>query len=580
LDGRELERRQVEVARHVRALRQAEAAVLSAFRRQGPFGLVALVAGGGFLLLSFYPYAQLLVTSLRKDGRFTLAHYAGVLGHDYLLRTPLLHSLGVSVASAALATALGTLLAWFAVRSDLLGRRAIAAFVAVPHIVPSFQLASSWIVVFGDAGIVQSTTGLQPVASYGLGPLVAVQTVHLTLLAFLNVAGALGSLDPSLEEAARACGLGRGQVLRRVTLPLMLPAILSGLLLTFAYSMAEFGAPILLAAPAGFGTLTTQIYELSTAPPLQFGEAAVLSLLLGAIALATMLVNLRLLARGSYVTLTGKSSSGEPARLGVLRGPLSLLAWGWLAATAIVPLAALVLISLLESWGRGFGPGNLTLAHYATMLASHTLNHALWNSVGLALGAAALATVIGFVAAYGAVRLGTRWGALLDRMSFINFATPSLVIGIAFLLAFSGPPVNLFGTYWILLFAYFVHYSGLCVRGVDAHLRQLSVELEEAGAACGLRPSRILARITLPLLRHSLAAGFLLVFVNTIREISATSLLASQGTETLAYEAFLRYADGDYTVGSAYSVVMVAIALTGSAMIARRTRLAGAGFPS
>jgi iron(III) transport system permease protein len=567
------------VARHVRALSPTPATadaggVRAALGRQGWFAPAALVLGGGFLFLSLYPYARLVLASLRAHGAFTFVHYLNVLQHDYLLRTPLLHSLAVSAATAVLATALGTLLAWLAVRTDLPGRRAITALVAIPHIVPSFQLASSWIVLFGDAGIVQSTAGLSPFPSYGVGPLVAVQTIHLTLFAYLNVAGALGSLDPSLEEAARACGLSARQVLRRVTFPLALPAILSGMLLAFAYSMAEFGAPILLAAPAGFGTLTTQIYELSTAPPLQFGEAAVLSLLLGVLALATMALNVRLLARGSFVTVSGKSSRGEGASLGGLRGPFAALTWIWLAVTSIAPLAALVLISLLGSWGRGFGPENLTFAHYSTMLASHSLTQALWNSVGLALGAAALAAATGFVAAYGAVRLKTSWGALLDRMSFVNFATPGLVVGIAFILAFSGPPVNLFGTYWILLFAYFVHFAGLGVRGVSAQLRQLSAELEEAGSVSGLAPSGVLARITLPLLRESLAAGFLLVFVNSIKEVSMTSLLAGQGTETLAYEAFLRYSDGDYTVGSAYSVLMVAIALAGSLVIARRSRLA------
>ncbi len=572
------------MARHVRPLTPRGTAgaggLRAALGRQGWFAPAALVLGGGFLFLSLYPYARLVLASLRDGGAFTLAHYLNVARHDYLLSTPLLHSLVVSAATAVLSTALGTLLAWLAVRTDLAGRHAMTAFVAIPHIVPSFQLASSWIVLFGDAGIVKSVTGLTPFPAYGVAPLVAVQTIHLTVFSYLNVAGALGSLDPSLEEAARAGGLNARQVLRRVTFPLMLPSILSGMLLAFAYSMAEFGAPILLAAPAGFGTLTTQIYELSTAPPLQFGEAAVLSLLLGVLALAVMAINLRLLARGSFVTVSGKSSSGEITRLRGLRAPLAALAWIWLTATALAPLAALVLISLLGSWGRGFGPGNLTLAHYSTMLASHTLTNALWNSLALALGAAALAAATGFIAAYGAVRLKTAWGAWLDRMSFVNFATPGLVVGIAFVLAFSGPPVNLFGTYWILLFGYFVRFAGLAVRGVSANLRQLSSELEEAGLVCGLGRSRVLARITLPLLRESLAAGFLLVFVNAIKEVSMTSLVASQGTETLAYEAFLRYSDGDYTVGSAYSVLMVTIALVGSLIIARRSRLASGELSS
>jgi iron(III) transport system permease protein len=161
------------------------------------------------------------------------------------------------------------------------------------------------------------------------------------------------------------------------------------------------------------------------------------------------------------------------------------------------------------------------------------------------------------------------WAKVVDRVSFVTFATPGLVIGLALLLAFGGGMINLYGTYAILVVAYMVRFSGIAVRTVSTSVAQIAPELESAGRIAGLPAARVIARITLPLARQGIFAGFLLAFINGVKEISATSLIVSQGHETLAYEAYLRFQEGNFTQGSAVSLWMITLALAMTALAAR-----------
>ena len=333
--------------------------------------------------------------------------------------------------------------------------------------------------------------------------------------------------------------------------------------------MQEFGAPSLLGSPTGFTTLTMQIYELATTPPLDFQTASVLSVILGAIALLVLLLNLRLVAKGAAVTVGGKAARRNLARLGGWRWPLAALTWGFLLLTSLGPLVALLLVSFIDSWGNGYGPSNLTFTRYLALIQSPELRTAIWNTLYVALAAAALATLVGLIAAYAWLRLRRRWAAWMDRVSFVAFATPGLVLGLALIVAFSGGPINLYGTYAILIIAYMVRFSGIAVRTIGANLAQISPELESAARVCGLAPPRVLLRITLPLIKHGVAVAFILAFINGVKEISATSLLVSQGHETLAYEAYLRYMEGNYTLGSAISIGMIVLTLAVVVAVAR-----------
>jgi iron(III) transport system permease protein len=247
--------------------------------------------------------------------------------------------------------------------------------------------------------------------------------------------------------------------------------------------------------------------------------------------------------------------------LGRWRWPLAFSAWGFVLATALVPLAALALVSVLDSWGRGWGPANWTLARHLAVLHDAELRRALANSLGLALAAAALCGLIALTIVYAGVRLQQRWARVADRISFVAFALPGLVVGLAMILAFAGGRLNLYGSFAMLLLAYVLRFLGIPVRSLSARLAQMAPELEAAGAVAGLSRMRIVVRIVVPLLAPAMFAGFVLVFINSVKEISATSLLATQGHETLAYEAYLRFQEGNYTQGSVLSLWMIALVL-------------------
>jgi len=538
--------------------------------RGTPLALLALMAASSVAVLlaaSALGGWELLRAGLHSPAAdWSLHPLQRALTQRYMLLGPLLNSLLLAVPVALLATCAGGLLAWFAVRSDLPAGRWLLAAVALPHIIPGFQLASAWVELFSHGGVWQAVFGVAaPIAPYGYGAIVAVMTLHLMLFPYLLVAANLQAADPALEEAARVAGLSALRVLVRVTVPLARPALAASVLLVFAYVMEEFGIPSLLGTPTGFDTLTTRIYGLATTPPLDLSAAAVLAWLLGAVALVVLWAQLRLLAGQRLETLSGKASRHSVVRLGRWRWAAAAGVWGAVLAAALAPLLALGLVSLLDGWGQGYGPGHWTLARYRGLLHSDELRRALRNTVLLAAGSAALATLIAVAVAVTAQRLRAGWiqrlGLLADRVSFVAFALPGLVVGLALILAFSGGWMPLYGTVWLLLLAYVLRFSGVSVRSVAARLAQIGQELEAAGAVAGLSRLRVLARIVLPLLAPALTGSLVLVFINAVKEISATSLLASQGSETLAYEAYVRFQEGNYTQGSALSMVMIALVL-------------------
>ena len=525
--------------------------------------MLALAATAVFLLAAAFAGVELLRGAFTgDDGGWSLDPLVRTFTQRYMLLGPLWHSLLLGLACALLATALGAVLAWLAARSDMPGALALFPFIALPHVIPGFQLASAWVEVFTHGGLWEGLgLGASPLGAYGSLAIVAVLVLHLYLFAYLGVAAALASADPALEEAARVAGLGPRRVFLRITLPLAGPALLASLLLVFAYVMEEFGVPSLLGTPSGFDTLTTRIYGLATSPPLDLGGASVLALVLGLVALAVLVGQKRLAGARSVVSIGGKASVRNRIALGRWRWPLAALAWAFVLATALVPLVALALVSCLDSWGRGWGPGNWTLARHAALLRDAELRRALFNSLGLALASAGACTLLALTIVYAGERLRRRWARLADRVSFVAFALPGLVIGLALILAFGGGLFNLYGSFGLLLLAYVLRFLGIPVRGISARLAQLAPELEAAGEIAGLTRMRIVLRIVVPLLAPAAVGGFVLTFINSVKEISATSLLATQGHETLAYEAYLRFQEGNYTQGSVVSLWMIALVL-------------------
>jgi iron(III) transport system permease protein len=367
--------------------------------------------------------------------------------------------------------------------------------------------------------------------------------LHTFPFVYLLAASALESVDASYEESAQILGAGTWRTAMTVTLPLVAPAILSGTLLAFVNAIALFGSQAIIGVPGRIHTLPTRIYALFDYPP-QHGLASALSLVFIAITVAALLLQRAYLARRSYVTLGGKGSRPQLIDLGHARW--LLLGFGVLvfAVAIVLPYGALIGTSLIKSVGLSFAD-NLTLDHYRFVLFEYDVTRrAIVNSLILAAAAATLAVLIGGVIGWIDLRGSAPGRRLLDYIALVPLGLPGIVMAVALIQFWLTTPIPLYGTLTILLLAYVARYIPLGVRAANASLRQVDSSLEESARILGASWIMTLRRITFPLIRPGLFAGWLLVFVPAIQELSASILLFSSSSITVAVAIYNLYETG------------------------------------
>lgn len=534
-------------------------------------------------------------------GELTLFHWLRVFNSQIsqtMLWTPLFNTLYTSVGISFFALAIGTLLAWLVVRTDLPARKFIASVAIIPYMLPSWTIALAWIVVFknekvgGSIGFLQALTGLQPPdwLSYGPVPIIITLSLHYYAFAFLMVSGALQSFDARLEESGAILGASRWYVLRRITLPLVLPAILSALILTFSRALGSFGTPAFLGNPVRYYVLSTTLYN-NIQSRLQ-ADGFVLCLVLIAISIITIYFNQRIIgSRKSYVTIAGKGFTSNPVRLGWLKYPLLVLLLTFVALAVLAPLLFLFYQTLMLHPGD-YSLSNLTLHFWlgqsnpriadgiaGVLLDSQTWS-ATWNSVALAVSVALMASVIGILLGYAVVKgRGTLLSKTVEQLAFMPYLMPSIAFGAIYLVMFAkpiGPIPALYGTFWILVVVSLVKHLPYSSRSGTAAMMQVGGELEEAAVMAGASWLHRFRRIMLPLTTSGLVSGFLLTFITAMRELSLIVILVTPVTRTLPTLNF-RYSEQGYTQpGDALTIILVAIILI-SEFIVRHQKGASIG---
>ncbi|HSR15641.1 MAG TPA: ABC transporter permease subunit, partial [Gemmatimonadales bacterium] len=388
-------------------------------------------------------------------------------------------------------------------------------------------------------------------------------TVHAAPLAFLVIAAALASRsDPDFERAARASGASAATAFRTITLPLLRTAITSASGVVFVVAVNSFGVPVLLGTPAGFGTMTTHIYRdlALSADPVAFTRVLTLAAVLMAITLVVVAsTDTAAWLRGMAVR--PGTAGGAPVRS---RTPpvVSWLLAGYVALTSLIPLLALVLTSLTKAVGLPRTPANWTAANFGRALDG--AGPALRNSLVLSAAAALLAVALG--GAVGA--LGRRWRGLGTGV-VVTFAVPGSALAVAVLLAYGSP---LRDTLLIILVAYLAKFWALGHRPIAGSLENVPPDLPRAARASGAGPLTTLRTITAPLLLPAIIAGFVIVFLFALHELTMSALLYGPGSETLAVVILNLRQLGDVTVTAAMAVALTAIVLTvaGLAAVVRR----------
>jgi len=525
-------------------------------------GVTILIAAAILFPLGFLVYGAVTTVPIGAPNEgFTLENFARVLTSPRYLQA-IWHTLLTSSFATVLAGTIGIMMAWLVTRTDVPGVRWIRLGVMIPFFVSPFVGALAWSMLaqrdVGLINIVLSSLGLPQMNVYSIGGIIWVLGLYYAPYVFIFTSSALYNMDPQLEESAQMSGLNRRQVMQRITVPLVTPAILSGMLLTFVSTAGQFGVPAVLGTPFNFYVMTTYIYDLTQTYPSQFNRAAALSFVLLFIAAFFVWMQNRVVRGRSYTTLGGKGFRPRIIPLGRLRWVAAGLASLFILLSSILPLGIIAYASLLKIYTAEFSLSLLTLENYRELfLVNDMSRRAIRNTLILALAAATLATYLAVIVNWITLRSRVTYRHWLDYIVMLPISVPHVVLAIGMLWTYIYLPLPIYGTLWILLIGYVTGFIPYAVRNVGATFMQIDRGLEEAATMVGAGWLRTVREVTLPLLKPGMVGAWMLLFIIYVRELTTSIFLYSPRNEVLAVLIYNRWAEGDYSALCAMAVVQV-----------------------
>lgn len=542
--------------------------------KASPVTLFAVLATGALALV---PLVYLTIETFFADGAFTLdafdAAYA-VDGVGTLVGNSLLFAAG----STVVALAVGTLQALLVLRTDVPGRRLILAGALLPLFVPGLLYTIAWVLLASPRTGMLNAWLPGTLDVFGLGGMVVAEGLHGAPLVFLIVAAALLAQDAAHEEAAAVAGARTRTILRRITLPLLTPALTAAALLTVVRALESFEVPALLGVPGGRPVFISRIFESLGRFPADVPAAGAASLSLLVLTGLGVVLVARIGRRGRRFQVTG-GAGRRPARLplGRYRPAAALAGLATTLVAGVLPLFALLYASLQRFYAPPSAESldRLTLEPYRRAFEGGSLE-ALATSFGLAAVAATIITALMAVCAWVVVRTRLPGRAALDAVSSLPLALPGLVVGVA-LLVVSTRVTVLYGTLALVVLAYVTRFMPYGMRYAVAAMQQVAQGQEEAATVAGARWTTTFRRVVLPVVTPGLAAGWLYVLALCVRELSSVLLLVAPGTELVATRIFGSYQQGEFAQLSALGVVVAAL-LGGATALAWRLggrRIAG-----
>ena len=515
-----------------------------------------------------------------KEGAATLGNFA-TLFTDPTFVDPLITTLIIAVSVSLLCCAIAAPLGWLVARTDMPLRRSVRTLVMASLVTPPFVGAIAWeMLAAPNSGLLnqlwRSITGMPADEAlldiYSLQGLIFVIACYTFPYVFILVANALDRMPGELEDASSMLGAKTWDTARRITVPLALPTLLAGALVAFLQAMNLFGSPAILAIPAGFHTLTTRIWSLFQFPPKpELAAAASLPLLILTVLL--LRAQASALGRRGYAVLGGKYGEPRLIRLGLLKWPAVALAMIVLAMPLFLPYAALFNSAFSRVASRIVSFETATLHNFRfTFFELSSTMPALKNTFLLAASSATLEALLALLIAYIVARKAVTGHRVLGFLATAPLAIPGIVLGVGLFLAYTRPPLTLYGTLWILLIAFVTIELPVAYQQLSSAFHAVHPELEEAGRMLGASRLRTLADITAPLLRSAVIATWCFVFVAVIRELSAAVILFTSDTKVLSVLIFDLKESGDVGAIAVLSLVMVAIT---TLVVAAANRLSG-----
>jgi iron(III) transport system permease protein len=549
--------------------RQAGATGASILRPRN-LALAACVVIAGWLV--FVPLAALFYTAFTEDtglgpGPASLQNFVDAYSSWHVAR--LFGNSVIFAGGTALVTlVMGGLVAWVVERTDEPLGGLFHALALLSFAIPGLLTAMAWILVLSPNigwvnAMIKSTFGFSqaPFSIYSMGGMIWALSSHYFPLAYLTLGPALRVLDVRMEEAALVSGARYWQVMPKITLPLLRPAILSTVLLLFMLGMSSYEVPRLIGRPARIDVFTTDIQAATHSAPPEFGIASALSFTLLCICIVAVFFYRRSTRNAeAFATITGKGYMPTRIKLRRWRWPAALATILLFAISLGLPLLTLVWQSFYRNLAQPFvgSTGLASWENYQFILHYPIFVDAVKTSVLLAVMAATIIVLLTFVMAWIALRAVPRSGWVLDSLAFMPVAIPHVIIGAAVLFAYLMLPIPVYNTIWILLIAYVTMYLPYGMRFISSGLTQIHKELEESAEVAGARVRQVFLRILLPLLLPVLLAAWIYIFVLAVRELSASVFLVGPGTHVLGTISLTMWEEGgSYGAVSALGVIQI-----------------------
>lgn len=571
---------------------------------KNPYNIMVVISVVFMVYLILIPLGQMVIQTLTlaesdvarieggREGMFTLYYWKRVLTSSIskkMLWTPLVNSLLIAFSTAALGVTLGSLLAWLMVRSDLPYKKFFSLALIIPYMIPSWCKSMAWLTIFKNerVGGAQGLLGFLGIntpdwLAYGPFAIVVVLVIHYYAYAYLLVSAALGSINSELEEMGEILGASKARILTKITFPLVMPAVLSAIIMTFSKAMGTFGVPSMLGLKIGYYTVSTTMYN-----SIQNGQnrvAFAISLILIGIASLSVFLNQKAIgSRKSYSTIGGKGSRSNPIRLGKWRPVITGVLFVFIALAVVIPVVIPLYQSFMLEAGN-YSLNNFTL-HYWIGGSVPTIDQGepgifknpqftkyVINTFKLVVLTSLFATVLGQLIGYINSR-GRKLisGKLVEQLVFIPYLIPSIAFGAMYLALFATAKKiemfgyritlvpSLYGTFALLVLIAVVKNLPFASRAGTSNMLQISTELEEAAQVENAGFLKRFFKIVFPLSKGGMISGFMLVFISIMKELDLIVILMTPSQQTLPYMAYSYSAENLIQLSSAVTIVMFAL---------------------
>jgi iron(III) transport system permease protein len=532
------------------------------------------------LVLTFlviYPVSMLLLGALTNtnpvvDGfgvfDLSLTNFITVLGNPNV-HLALANSLIACGGGTLLAVLIGLTFSWVVVRTDTPCKGFISAVSMVPLFVPPLVAAVAWsILASPKTGLLNTIMAWMGIGyrfnSYSMLGMIVIFGIYYAPYVYMFTASALRNMDPALEEAAEVSGASAVRILFTVTFPLIAPAIISGMLLSFIVMLGIYGIPAVLGTPGDIPVLTTYIFKLTNWSPPLYSTAASVAIILMVVTGFLVFLQQKVVSGRSYITVAGKAFRPGVMRLGVWRYFTLALAVIYLVVVVVLPTLALVVAAFrkflfIRSVESLFDMRQYSLMHFERLFDNPLALRSIWNTMEVGLVTALFGGVLAFAIGYTVNRTNVTGRKAIDVISTLPVAIPGLVVGVAYLWAWIGLPGGLYGTIWILALAFIARFMPDTVKALSTSLLQIHKELEEASWICGKGMLGTIRAIVLPLARPGVIAGMTLLFILAIRELGSSLFLYTSNTMVMAVLLLDYYEGGKVGITSAFSLVQTVL---------------------